>query len=84
MGSACTFPVESLVFLGAALACVLYERQMRVTTRSIRSLAGFVSVFGDDIIIPNESRELFFELLEVLDFKDNLNKSFWTGKFRES
>jgi hypothetical protein len=43
-----------------------------------------VSVFGDDIIIPVDSRELFFSLLEILDFKVNASKSFWTGRFRES
>jgi hypothetical protein len=84
MGSACTFPIESLIFLGIAIASVLTTRKLLVTPDNIRDLIGEVSVFGDDIVIPTESRELFFAALEVLDFKVNTNKSFWTGKFRES
>lgn len=84
MGSACTFPVESLIFLSITLAAVLSHRGLRVTQRSINDLAGSVAVFGDDIIVPTDSRELLFEALELLDFKVNLSKSFWNGKFRES
>lgn len=84
MGNACTFPVESLLFLSIALASVLTERKLRVTERNIRTLIGEVAVFGDDIVIPVDSRELFVDALEVLDFKVNASKSFWTGKFRES
>lgn len=84
MGNACTFPVESLVFLSIALASVLTSRGLRGTKREIRQLAGEVAVFGDDIIIPIDSRELFVEALEVLDFKVNSAKSFWNGSFRES
>jgi hypothetical protein len=84
MGSACTFPVESLIFLGIALASVLTVRKLRPTPKNIRRLASEVSVFGDDIIIPTDCRELFFGALKVLDFKVNESKSFWTGKFRES
>jgi hypothetical protein len=84
MGNACTFPVESLTFLSVALASVLSVRGLRATTRNIRSLIGEVAVFGDDIVIPIDSRELFVEALELLDFKVNIDKSFWTGKFRES
>jgi hypothetical protein len=43
-----------------------------------------VAVFGDDVVIPVDSRELFVKGLEVLYFKVNASKSFWTGKFRES
>lgn len=84
MGSACTFPVESLVFLGIALASVLTVRGLRATPKNIKRLAGSVSVFGDDVIIPSDCRELFFAALKVLDFKVNVSKSFWTGMFRES
>jgi hypothetical protein len=84
MGSACTFPVESLVFLGIAIAAVLTVRRLRPTLRNIRNLIGEVAVFGDDIVIPSDSRELFVDSLEVLYFKVNTNKSFWTERFRES
>jgi hypothetical protein len=85
MGNANTFPVESLVFLGIALAAVATVRGFeRLSSRKLESLLGEVAVFGDDIVIPSDSRELFVRALEVLYFKVNDAKSFWTGKFRES
>jgi len=84
MGNACTFPVESLIFLSIALASVITKRGLALTMESVNSLYGEVAVFGDDLIIPIDSRGLLIEALEVLDFKVNTSKSFWTGKFRES
>ena len=84
MGNACTFPVESLVFLSIALATVLTVRKLKPTKKNVLSLAGQVAVFGDDIIIPVDCRELFVEALEVFHFKVNSAKSFWNGNFRES
>jgi hypothetical protein len=84
MGSACTFPVETLVFLSIALACVLTTRKLKPCERNILRIAGEIAVYGDDIIIPVDCRDLFVEALEVLDFKINSSKTFWTGKFRES
>lgn len=84
MGSACTFPVESLIFLSVALASVLVQRGRSPSWANIRDLHEEVTVFGDDIIVPIDSRELFVTALEVLYFKVNTNKSFWTGLFRES
>jgi hypothetical protein len=84
MGNACTFPVESLLFLSIALAAVLTHRGIRPTKKAIEALAGQVAVFGDDIVVPVDCRELLVEALEVLDFKVNTQKSFWNGNFRES
>lgn len=84
MGSACTFPVQSLIFFGICLAAIATKRGMRVEPTTMRSLAGDVAVFGDDIIVPTDSRELLFWALETLHFKVNISKSFWTGQFRES
>lgn len=85
MGSANTFPVESLIFLSIALAAVATKRGYRHLSQwDFQKLEGEVAVFGDDIVIPSDSRELFVRALEVLYFKVNEAKSFWTGKFRES
>lgn len=84
MGSACTFPVESIGFLCVALAAYLTVRKLRVTLRNILASSEEVTIFGDDIIIPVDVRELCCEALEVLDFKVNTSKSFWSGNFRES
>jgi hypothetical protein len=84
MGNACTFPVESLLFMSVCLAVILTVRKREVTRRELRRLVGQVAIFGDDIVIPEDSRELLYDALRVLDFKVNTDKSFWTGKFRES
>lgn len=84
MGNACTFPVESLIFLSVAIAAVLTQRGKRSNLKNVKALAGEVAVFGDDIIVPVDSRELLVEALEILDFKVNTQKSFWNGNFRES
>jgi len=84
MGSACTFPVQSIVFLGIALATVLYKTRARVTPGNIRKLIRKVAVFGDDIVIPSDCREDLEFLLEMLHFKVNQGKTFSEGNFRES
>lgn len=84
MGSACTFPVESLLFLSIAIACLLAKNRCQTTKSNIVHFAEKVSVFGDDIIVPVECRELLFDTLEALCFKVNQSKSFWKGYFRES
>ena len=100
MGSACTFPVESIAFLAIALACTITVDEMqspkigsagnshRLSCRSVLgkllALEEKVAVFGDDIIIPIDVRELMVRALEVFDFKVNTAKSFWNGSFRES
>lgn len=85
MGSAVTFPVESLAFLVFALAAVSTVRGTRISRSSdLLALSEEVSVYGDDIVIPADCRELFVEALELLWFKVNEAKSYWTGQFRES
>lgn len=84
MGSACTFPVETLMFLAISLAAILTTRKLEVNATNIIDLEDEVAVFGDDIIVPSDSRSLLVTGLEILDFKVNVAKSHWTGKFRES
>jgi len=84
MGSACTFPLQSIVFLGVALACTLVKRGLRVTEENIKGLRGEVAVFGDDIIVPSDCRADLQVLLEVLHFKVNIAKTYSEGNFRES
>lgn len=84
MGNACTFPVQSFVFLAIALSAVLSARKMQLNLRNIVSLAGEVAVFGDDIVVPIDCRTQFERLMDLLWFKINDRKTYWTGKFRES
>lgn len=83
MGNATTFPVQSIVFLVTALACCCEEERI-VNPRILRRWRGKVSVFGDDIIVPNEIARTVMDLLEALGFKVNTAKSFTEGNFRES
>lgn len=84
MGNACTFPVQSILFLSVTLAATLSARKLPVTMENILALRGSVSVFGDDIIVPVESRIPFERLMEALYLQINPKKTFWTGLFRES
>lgn len=69
MGNGFTFPLESLIFWALSSSC---------------NPEGFASVYGDDIIVPTESVPLVREVLTVAGFTLNMEKSFWTGPFRES
>jgi hypothetical protein len=80
MGSALTFPIEAIVFATITLM------SMAECGYSIRpSLWGrVVSIYGDDIIVPTDVVSAVVRNLEAFGFKVNQDKSFWTGKFRES
>lgn len=84
MGSATTFPVQSLVFL------ILTVHAMRVAEGRAHDWAnwkadcGRVTVFGDDIIAPNAAFDTVCQLLTEVGLKVNSEKSFHTGLFRES
>ncbi len=84
MGSACTFPVQSYVFACLAIASVLHCRRLAVTIHNIRKVSREVQVFGDDIIIPLDCSGTLQGLLSHLRLKVNRQKTFETGKFRES
>lgn len=84
MGSACTFPIESLVFYGLAISSLLISRGLRPTFRNIGSLSSEVLIFGDDMIVPKDSGLMLETLLSHFDFEVNTDKTFKHGKFRES
>jgi len=85
MGSALTFPIESMVFF----AIVQYSRLRQARDFSMRSIRskdhiGSYRVYGDDIIVPADLAVGVMADLEAFGFKVNASKSFWTGRFRES
>lgn len=75
MGSALTFPIETIIF---AAICELVTQEFR--------LPGKYSVYGDDIIVPTAAAERTIDVLTQLGFKVNTTKSFYhdTSWFRES
>ena len=85
MGSACTFPVENLLFACMGLAALCYEAGIKhPNARVLKTFKGALSVFGDDIIIANAAWGSMQRLLTLLRFRVNTSKTFATGRFRES
>jgi hypothetical protein len=82
MGSALTFPVQSLVFLAV---CLGVGASLQPTKRkNYALLCGQVRIYGDDIICPVEWIPMLTKGLTTLGLKVNQDKSFWNGKFREA
>lgn len=84
MGSACTFPVQSIIYCCVAISVRLFLAKQKVTTRAIVDASVRCSVFGDDIIVPKDDCPTVIAALEYLGLKVNAAKTFYTGKFRES
>jgi len=84
MGSALCFPFEALVFATIVFVGIERELNRQLTRRDVKSLFGRVRVYGDDIIVPVEYVESVVRELEAFGLRVNSDKSFWTGKFRES
>lgn len=84
MGSALTFPMEALVFSTIVFLGIQRSLGHRLSDRDIKLLYGRVRVYGDDIIVPTEHVHSVKFALEEFGLKVNADKSFWTGKFRES
>lgn len=84
MGSALTFPLQSLLFLCFSLSSLCYVRKIEPSMGSLSLLSEEIRVFGDDIVIPVDGVEHLVGLLHLYGLKVNRNKTFWTGKFRES
>jgi len=84
MGSALCFPIEAMVFLTIVFIGIQRSLNRQLTSRDFESFAGRVRVYGDDIIVPVESVSSVISALEDFGLLVNRDKSFWTGKFRES
>jgi len=84
MGSALCFPMEAVVFATVVFMGIEESLGRRLTQKDIKSLKGSVRVYGDDIVVPVDYVGSVVGSLEAFGFKVNSNKSFWTGKFRES
>lgn len=82
MGSACTFPVQSIVFSIIALFAVLESRDLPIV--DYKDVLPLVRVFGDDIIVPVDSYPMLVSVLTECGLKVNQSKSFSEGFFRES
>lgn len=84
MGSALCFPVEAMYFYTICVASLLKSRKLPVTPANARKCGADVYVYGDDIIVPVGEVEVVVDGLQKYYCKVGSDKSFWTGKFRES
>jgi hypothetical protein len=86
MGSALTFPVQSIVFAMLAIGVGVHLSRERgpVTANLVAKCSKQVRVYGDDIIVPVEWVESLYGVLDAMGLKVNLSKSFSRGFFRES
>jgi hypothetical protein len=84
MGSALCFPVEAMVFYTIVMLAIHEAQNIRPTYASIKKFKAGVRVYGDDIIVPIDMVQAVVRHLQAFGLKVNENKTFWTGKFRES
>jgi hypothetical protein len=84
MGSALCFPIEAMVFTTLIFLGIQKSLNTPLTRRDIKSLSSEVRVYGDDLIVPTRQVRMVVQTLEHFGARVGLDKSFWTGKFRES
>jgi len=88
MGSALCFPIETMVFVTLAVMGSLREIGQSsydtVTEGQVYRLLGKVRSYGDDIIVASDQAPTVMRWLEAFGFQVNEDKSYWTGRFRES
>jgi len=76
MGNGYTFELETLLFYGVIRGCA--------RARGVHLDETNFAVYGDDLIFPRDLHAYVQRTLEFLGFKVNLEKTFGTGRFRES
>jgi len=84
MGSALCFSVEAMVFLTLVFVGIQRSLNRPLTAKDVKRLRSSVRVYGDDLIVPVDHVYTVVRVLEAFGSRVNLDKSFWTGKFRES
>jgi len=84
MGSALTFPIESMIFLTLCFLGIEKRLGRRLTLPDVVRHTGKVRAYGDDLIVPTADAVAVSETLEHYGFKVNEYKSYSKGNFRES
>jgi hypothetical protein len=84
MGSALCFPVEAMVFTTLIFLGIQKSLNTTLTRKDVAFFADSVRVFGDDLIVPVEHVSMIIRTLEHFGARVGQDKSFWTGRFRES
>lgn len=87
MGSAVTFPIQSLFYFAAAVSAVATWNGLnpaKIRSKDIGRIGKSIRVFGDDIILPSSAVPYLDLLFSSLDLKLNASKTHVQGQFRES
>lgn len=84
MGSALTFPVQSIIFFCIVAGCGLSLERASPTVHSVGDIARKVRIFGDDLIFPVDWEPTVSGALTALGLKVNKSKTFTGSNFRES
>lgn len=84
MGSALCFPVEAMYFYTICVMALLDCNDLSYTFRNAYKVSRKVYVYGDDIVVPSANAEVVLDYLQKYNCKVNLNKTFFSGRFRES
>lgn len=79
MGIGYTFPLQTMLFY----AIVQSVKNLLFEHDGFRA-RGVISVYGDDCIFPTTMAPYVFQTMDDLGFIVNVDKTFSTGKFRES
>lgn len=83
-GSALCFPIEAMVFFSIIVTAIVKHRGLRLNPESVKTVAGDVFVYGDDIIVDRQEVHVACEALEAAGLRVNRKKTFSNGFFRES
>lgn len=86
MGNGFTFELETMIFLALsqAVSDLTGTTEYYQDTFGPRYKYGELSVYGDDIIVPQRCAESTIQVLKYCGFRTNLEKTFVSGPFRES
>jgi len=84
MGSALCFPMEAMVFTTLIFLGIQRSLSQSLSRRDVKSYVGSVRVYGDDLIVPVDHVHTVIRTLEHFGARVGSDKSFWTGRFRES
>lgn len=82
MGNDFTFPLQTAIF--TAIVHAVYRQNGLIPVRPNAQFHGNYGVFGDDIIVDSRVYLQTCRALELFGFVVNMDKSFFTGDFRES
>ena len=84
MGSALCFPIEAMVFFLTIVAGRMVRSGKAFSPRGVLKASRGIYVYGDDLVVPADEAPAVASDMEAFGLLINPQKSFWTGKFRES